>query len=1168
MKASSLVVFLLFCTVWLRASGVPEYNMSNLTVSDCKGVLFDNSGPSANYSNNANFTFTICLNTNTPLTLTFEQFCVEQGFDSLMIFDGPNAQSPQIGLALAGVTLPQPITINNGCVTLVFRSDANVTCSGFRIRWTSLIVPPTPPSISLQVNTPTCNQTQFNIQLSKKLSCDSIFPSAIQVLGASNPTVISAIPFPCSGDSTQAIQVQLNPGFALGGTFTISLTTNYRDVCDSVWTFVSTAVLNVFDCPIVVNIEASDTVLCSGECTQIQAIATGGNGNYSYQWSNGLPNSPGPHTICLNNNETITVIVDDTSPASAAQDNQNFTVFQKPIVPVNFSICQSADSLLLNTTPIGGTWVGNGMSLITNGLFYPDSAGGGIHPLVYTVTYTNGFECSDTTIATISPIDAGLPQAACPGTSPFQLIGALPAGGIWSGPFTNATGIFDPQVVGVYEITYTQGSCSDSKWVYVNQISNLPSIIDTLCQSDASVQYQLQPLGGRWQGVGIVDTLNGIFDPGEAGGGLHILTYGLNGCSETVQVFVKPVFAGWNQSACPSQTAFILPNFIPVGGFWSGVGIADINSGLFDPQSNSGNDFNSELIYTAPNGCTDSLMMYVIKTRIQPDTIRFCSNTNPLQLFPDEVGNSPWGGQWIGNGVIVGNDADSSFFSPALAGGGIHVLYYDVNTCRDSVVMIVEDQIIISTDENICSNANPLAIGLVSYVNGGIWSGNFITSNGIFSPQQSGEGSFDIFFESERGCKDTASIDVIGLPQLSISGLELEYCLQDTLIQLNFSPNNAVISGAGITGNSFNPILSGGGLQTVFISAGVLGCMAFDSIQTFVKPPLTYTLTQSKDSLCFGDFASIQIQAFAGVGQLVSYEWSDGLPATAQQIVSPTNTSNYTVVISDGCSILNDTVSVFVFPKINFSVELPDTTCFGEPATVVVVYDQSLNYSPSWVTAPPVQSPSFTGSSGFTYLFQMTDLNSGCNADSVILLPSYPLVFANFSITPNSDDCLDANDNEITFIDLSTGGTQGTWNFADGTSIEYLPNQNPTQTYDLAGSFEVELNISNNFGCESKATKSFCINNPKRLFVPNSFSPNGDGLNDEFSVVATGVQKIKMRIYNRWQQLIFEETSANPIWNAKTLDGDWIMQGVYTYWIEVTWEDGSTFIKAGTLHRL
>jgi gliding motility-associated-like protein len=112
------------------------------------------------------------------------------------------------------------------------------------------------------------------------------------------------------------------------------------------------------------------------------------------------------------------------------------------------------------------------------------------------------------------------------------------------------------------------------------------------------------------------------------------------------------------------------------------------------------------------------------------------------------------------------------------------------------------------------------------------------------------------------------------------------------------------------------------------------------------------------------------------------------------------------------------------------------------------------------------------------------------------------------------------------------------------------------------------LNISNNFGCESKATKSFCINNPKRLFVPNSFSPNGDGLNDEFSVVATGVQKIKMRIYNRWQQLIFEETSANPIWNAKTLDGDWIMQGVYTYWIEVTWEDGSTFIKAGTLHRL
>lgn len=1168
MKVKLLIVFLLCYSGWLCAAGIPEYNMSNLTVSDCKGVLFDNGGPSANYSNNANFTFTICLNTNTPLTLTFEQFCVEQGFDSLMIFDGPNAQSPQIGLALAGVTLPQPIVINNGCVTLVFRSDANVTCSGFRIRWTSLIIPPTPPAISLSVNTPFCNQTQFTIQLSKKIKCDSVYQSAVQVIGASNPIVLSANPLPCSGDSTQAIVVQINPGFSLGGVFSVSLTTNYIDVCDSVWTFVSTAVLNVFDCPIVVNIEASDTILCSGECVQIQANVTGGNGNYTYQWSNGLPNSAGPHTVCLNNSETITVIVDDTSPASAAQDNQNFTVFQRPIVPINFSICQSADSLLLNATPIGGNWVGNGMSLITNGLFYPDSAGGGIHPLVYTISYTNGFECSDTTIATIAPIDAGLPQAACPGTAPFQLLGALPIGGSWTGPFTTLAGIFDPQIVGDFQVTYTQGSCSDTKWVYVNQISNIPMIIDTLCQSDASIQYIINPPGGRWQGSGIVDTLLGIFDPGEAGGGLHVLTYSLNGCAETVQVYVKPVFAGWNQNACPSQNAFVLSNFYPSGGVWSGIGIVDANTGLFDPQSNSGNNFNSELIYTAPNGCSDSLMMYVIKTRIQPDTIRFCKNSDPLQLNNDEVGNSPWGGTWIGNGVIVGNPPDSSYFSPSLAGGGIHVLYYDNNTCRDSVVMIVEDQIIINPDENICENSALISIGLVSYVNAGTWSGNFISSAGIFNVPQSGAGSFDIYFESTRGCRDTATIEVIDLPTVSLSGIEATYCLQDTLIPLIFSPGDATVFGVGVSGNFFNPLMSGGGTHSIYITAGILGCMAMDSIQTFVKPPLTYTLTQSADSICFGEFASVQIQAFAGIGQSISYQWSNDLPAASQQVLAPINSTSYFVTLSDGCSILNDTVSVYVSPKIEFSVNLPDTLCFGLPSTVSVNFDQSFNYVPNWMTSPITQGQTFNGTSGFSYLLRMIDLETGCKFDSVIALPSYPLVFANFSITPNSDECLAAEDNIITLIDLSTGGTQGTWNFGNGNTIDYNPNQNPTQTYDVAGSYVIELEIANNFGCESKASKEFCINNPKKLYIPNSFSPNGDGLNDSFSVVATGAKKIKMRIYNRWQQLIFEETSDNPIWNAKAKDGDWIMQGVYTYWVEVTWEDGSTFIKAGTVHQL
>lgn len=1162
---ATLLCFLIQIQV-LIAQGIPEFNMSNTTVSNCKGILFDNGGPSANYANNANFTFTICLNEQVPLTLTFEQFCVEQGFDSLMIFAGPNAQSPQIGTALSGISLPQPITVNSGCVTLVFVSDANVTCSGFRIRWTSLIIPPVPPTISMVLNPPYCNKNQFQLQLNKKIACDSVYATAVQVSGPSNPTVVSAISNPCTGDSTQTISVQLNPGFTVGGTYQISLRTRYKDACDSVWNFISMVPLQVFDCPIEVNIQSSSTTICSGTCVTLEAQVTGGNGNYTYQWSNGLPPTPGPHTVCLTTTSVISLTVDDTSPAAAASGSTTIQIFQNPVTPPDFSLCQSADSLLLIATPPNGIWSGNGLSAITPGLFYPDSTGGGVHILVYSIAYAGGLQCSDTTIATIAPIDAGLAEAACPGTASFFLTGGVPAGGTWSGPFTQANGLFDPQTQGTYQVTYTLGSCSDTKWVYVDNVSQIPTIIDTLCQSDASVRYELQPPGGRWVGPGIVDSLLGWFDPGEAGGGLHIINYVLNGCTEQIQIYVKPVFAGWNQSACPVQEAFILPDFNPVGGTWAGQGISNTATGLFNPQFNNQSDFVSDLIYFAPNGCTDTLRMFVVKTTINSDTLRFCLDSAPILLVNDVVGNAPWAGSWTGNGIIQHSNPDSVRFSPVIAGQGVHVLYYDINTCFDSLVVIVEGSTILPPDFLICENQNAVQLQTVFYVSQGAWSGTSVSNTGIFSPQQAGAGQHEVYFLSSTGCRDTAQLLVTDFPTVSISGLETEYCLRDTLIALSYQPTGAQVFGSGVVNSFFNPLVAGGGDQTIYISAGELGCQAIDSIKTYVKPPLSYTLIQSKDSICNGEFVSIQIQAFAGVGQSVAYTWSGGLPSVSQQVVAPIASVDYFVSITDGCALFLDTARVFVYPKIEYSLLLPDSQCFGLPADVQLQVSYPDNFQATWYGTPVQTGTTFSGNAGFTYLLKIVDNETTCSTDSVVSIPGFPLVFANFTITPNSTECLPADDNLISFIDLSTGGVQGQWNFGNGTIQEYSAGINPQQLYENSGNFTVELSIADTNGCESKANRSFCINNPKKVFIPSAFSPlNTDDLNPVFTVYGLGIKKVDLKIYNRWQQLIYSEKGESVSWDG-TYMSQLVPLGVYAYLVEITWEDNTTFTKVGSVH--
>ena len=136
------VLILLFSNLDLFAQ---IYNMSNNSVTDNTGTLYDSGGAGGVYGANEDFTFTICPS-NPPecFSLNFSQYDVEDSFDFLTIYDGPNTASPQIG-QYSG-TSPIEVQSTSGCFTLTFTSDGSVNQSGWEANWGPC---PPPPEVNI-----------------------------------------------------------------------------------------------------------------------------------------------------------------------------------------------------------------------------------------------------------------------------------------------------------------------------------------------------------------------------------------------------------------------------------------------------------------------------------------------------------------------------------------------------------------------------------------------------------------------------------------------------------------------------------------------------------------------------------------------------------------------------------------------------------------------------------------------------------------------------------------------------------------------------------------------------------------------------------------------------------------------------------------------------------
>jgi hypothetical protein len=461
-----IVIFIAIGSLSLRAQ-LPIFQMpshQNVTITDCKGEFHDSDAGSNNtYLAQALDTFHIC--TGGTITMSFQQFQLENGFDTLFFYDGPTINSSALIGQYTGSDMPTGI-VANGCLTIFFKSSFALQDMGWVAQWTSTVIPPVPPTLSINAP-PLCNSNTIDIQLTKKIHCDSIYAAAFTLVGQSVPTIAGASGTNCVGDSTNTIQLQLAQPLIESCNYTVNLTLNLPDNCDSIWTFIVNNSFTITDCPLTVNITAllNDTV-CSGSCVQLEAVLNSCL-SYNYTWSHALSNAP-LQQVCPLTTTTYTLGVQSTSGGPVFNSSITITVIEPQITALsNDTICQSIPAFNLTAFPPGGIWNGLGITDTLQGIFDPDTAKQGTHAIYYRANEG----CSDTIIITVLPMDAGFDEAACPGSPVFSLTGFIPSGGTWSGyDELTSGGIFNPDSVGVFTVNYTHpNGCTDFKQVYRNQ---------------------------------------------------------------------------------------------------------------------------------------------------------------------------------------------------------------------------------------------------------------------------------------------------------------------------------------------------------------------------------------------------------------------------------------------------------------------------------------------------------------------------------------------------------------------------------------------------------------------------------------------------------------------------------------------------------------------------
>jgi gliding motility-associated-like protein len=446
-----------------------------------------------------------------------------------------------------------------------------------------------------------------------------------------------------------------------------------------------------------------------------------------------------------------------------------------------------------------------------------------------------------------------------------------------------------------------------------------------------------------------------------------------------------------------------------------------------------------------------------------------------------------------------------------------------------------------------------------------------ITTSALSSSVQAvAAGLYNVTLVDNYGCATTQPVNVS-----QPNPLVLVPSLPTTICYGQSAQISAAATG-GTPGYTYTWVpntLIGGGPHTVnptgttsYIVSAVdaNGC---PTIQKTITIAVTPQLVMNGQSFvrCEGETVTLSPNMTSGGnGGPYNFAWSNGVTTTSAMTSSISVTAvlpspnQYTVTVDDGCTIMSPmaaavfTVNVNPNPVIDFNA--PAIGC--APLTFTLTGTSTgANDVFNWVEFgltgnPQVVTLSDTGYHQVTLL--VTNPNTGCQAQ--LTKKDYIYVYASpiasFYADPYKASILDPN---IDFVNTSQGATTYYWDFGDPAALNGSNTStavNPSHAYSYVGEYKVNLVAISSNGCRDIASQLVEITPDFALYIPNTFTPDGNGLNDMFQPMGVGIdeENYRMDIFDRWGENIFTSNSFRKGWDGTVKGGSKLApQGVYTY---------------------
>ncbi len=527
----------------------------------------------------------------------------------------------------------------------------------------------------------------------------------------------------------------------------------------------------------------------------------------------------------------------------------------------------------------------------------------------------------------------------------------------------------------------------------------------------------------------------------------------------------------------------------------------------------------------------------------------FCIGNPAVSLV-----GTPSGGVWRGAGIT---DSIAGIFNPNTAGAGTARVYYVV--CNgfgidsiDIVVNALDSADFAYPASTFCSDdANPAPTlsatpgGVFSINNGGVIDAN----TGIVNIAASGVGNFSVTYTTQGSCPatntETIAIVARANPVITPAG---PFCVNSGSVVLSASVPNGVWSGQGVTSPNtgvFNPQIAGVGIhQIVYTVSGV--CGAADTVDVEVLAIDDATFAYATNSFCI--LETNPIPSITGTpGGVFAISNLGTIDATTGAIDLPSSGSgSFTITYTtQGACPTSSIQNIDIADQLIVAIEPVATLCNNDGAVNLTANKPGGIWSGTGITDSilGVFNTITSGVGSFTVTYTVPGLCG--NSDDLTIQ-----VEANDEVAIAYDSTLYCVLTEE-ILPIQTGTVGGIYSINNSGSIDantgaiVVNNQlegNYTVTYATNSNCPADVDF------ELEIRSDIC---PRVLYVPNVFTPNGDGVNDLFFAYTEGLKTFKMIVCDRWGEKVFETTNVYEGWDG-TYKGVLMPPGVFVYYIDAT----------------